>query len=86
MAPGACGESFRTNVTGVVVSIINYHPVPPRKSQEHRVSICLGEKPSLCKRLDLHYSFEALVNAEYGRRNHLHFATQNYVTNVREKG
>ena len=66
------------------MSIINYHPMLPRKSREHCALLCLGEITSLCKRLDLRYSFEALVNAEYGRRNHLHFATQNYMTNVRK--
>ena len=86
MAPGACGEAFRTNLTGVVISIINYHPVSPRKSQEHRASLCLGENPSLGKLLDLHCSFEAIVNAEYGGRNHLHFTTQNYVANVKKEG
>ena len=86
MAPGACGETFRTNLTGVVVSIINYHPVSPRKSRGHSASLCLGENPSLGKLLDLRYSFEALVNAEYGGRNHLHFAMQNYVVNVKKEG
>ena len=85
MAPGACGDAFQTNLTGVVVSIINYHLVPLRKSRGHRASLCLGEKPSLYKCLDLRYSFEAMVNAEYGGRNHLHVMTQNYVTNVKKE-
>ena len=85
MAPGACGDSFQTSLTGVFVSIINYHLVPLRKSRGHRASLCLGEQPSFCKRLDLRYSFEAIVNAEYGGRNHLHVATQNYVTNVKKE-
>ena len=67
------------------MSIINYHPVSPRESRGHRASLCLGEQPSFCKRLDLRYSFEAIVNAEYGGREHLHFAAQNYVTNVKRE-
>ena len=67
------------------MSIINYHPVPPRKSRVYSDSFCLGENPSLCKRLDIRYSFEAMVNAEYGGRDHLHFTAQNYVTNVKKE-
>ena len=67
------------------MSIINYHPVPLRKDRGHRASLCLGERPSLCKCLDLRYSFESMVNAEYGGRNHLHIAAQNYVTNVKKE-
>ena len=67
------------------MSILNYHPVSPRKSRRHGASLCLGEQPSFCKRLDLRYSFEAIVNAEYGGRDHLHVAAQNYMANVKKE-
>ena len=49
--------------------------------------LCLGEgltRPRLnC--LDLHCSFEALINTEYGGRNHLDFVARNYVENVKRE-
>ena len=87
MAPGACGELFSTGITGVPAAIINYHPVSPWKSQHHCAALCLGESPAQArlKCLDLRCSFEALVKAEYGGRDHLDFAARNYVENVRRE-
>ena len=49
--------------------------------------LCLGESPAQAriKCLDLHCSFEALVKAEYGGRDHLDFVARNYVKNVRRE-
>ena len=87
MAPGACGEPSSTGITGVPATIINYHPVSPRKSWHHCAALCLGESPAEArlKCLDLRCSFEALMKAEYGGRDHLDFAAQNYVKNVRRE-
>ena len=87
MAPGACGEPSSTGITGVPATIINYHPVSPRKSRHCCAALCLGESPAQArlKCLDLCCSFEALVKAEYGGRDHLDFAAQNYVKNVRRE-
>ena len=87
MAPGACGELSSTGITGVPTTILNYHPVPPRKSRHHCAALCLGESPTQArlKCLDLRCSFEALMKAEYGSRDHLDFAAQNYVKNVRKE-
>ena len=87
MAPGACGESSSASVTGTLVTLINYHPVSPRKSQHHCAVLCLGEGSTRARLncLDLHCSFEVLVNAEYRGRDHLDFAAQNYVENVKRE-
>ena len=49
--------------------------------------LCLGEGWTRAELncLDLHCSFEALVSAEYGGRDHLDFAARNYVENVRRQ-
>ena len=49
--------------------------------------LCLGEGSTRAglNCLDLRCSFEALVNAEYGGRDHLDFAAWNYVENVRRE-
>ena len=76
-----------TGITGVPATIINYHPVSPRKSRHRCAALCLGESPAQArlKCLDLHCSFEALVKAEYGGRDHLDFTARNYVENVRRE-
>ena len=86
MAPGACRESL-ANVTGTLVTLVNHHPESPRKSQHHCATLCLGEGLTRAELscLDLHCSFEALINAEYGGRDHLDFAAQNYVENVQRQ-
>ena len=87
MAPGACREPSSTGITSVPATIINYHPVSPRKSWHCYAALCLGESLAQAglKCLDLRCSFEALVKAEYGGRNHLDFAARNYVENVRRE-
>ena len=87
MAPGACGEPSSTGITGVPATIINYHLVSPRKSRHCCAALCLGESPAQArlKCLDLHCSFEALVEAEYGGLDHLDFTAWNYVENVRRE-
>ena len=87
MAPGACGEPSSTGITGVPATIINYHPVSSRKSRHHCAVLCLGESPAQArlKCLDLRCSFEALVKAEYGGRDHLNFVARNYAENVRRE-
>ena len=87
MATGACGETSSASVTGTLVTLINYHPVSPQRSRHHCAVLCLGEGSTRArlKCLDLHCSFEALVNAEYGGRDHLDFAAWNYVENVRRE-
>ena len=87
MAPGACGEPSSTSITGVPATIINYHPVSPRKSQHCCAALCLGESPAQArlKCLDLRCSFEALMKAEYGGHDHLDFVARNYVENVRRE-
>ena len=49
--------------------------------------LCLGEGSTRARLncLDLRCSFEALVNAEYGGRDHLDFAARNYVENVKRE-
>ena len=87
MAPGACGEPSSTDITGVPATIINYHPVSPRKSQHHCAMLCLEESltQARLKCLDLCCSFEALMKAKYGGHDHLDFAARNYVENVRKE-
>ena len=76
-----------TGKTGVPVTIINYHPVSPRKSRQCCAALCLGKSlaQARLKCLDLRCSFEALVKAEYGGRDHLDFAARNYIENVRRE-
>ena len=87
MAPGACREPSSTGITGVPATIINYHPVSPRKSRHCCAALCRGESlaQARLKCLDLCCSFEALVKAEYGGRDHLDFVARNYVENVRRE-
>ena len=87
MAPEACGERPSFGLTGTLAEIINYHPVSPRKGRHRCAAFCLGESPAQAqlKCLDLRCSFEALVKAEYGGREHLDFAARNYTENVRRE-
>ena len=87
MAPGACGEPSSTSITGVPATIINYHLVTSQKSRHRCVALCLGKNPAQArlKCLDLCCSFEALVKAEYGGRDHLDFAARNYTENARRE-
>ena len=87
MAPRACGEPSSTGITGVSATIINYHQVFPWKSRDCCAALCLGESPAQArlKCLDLRCSFEALMKAKYGCRDHLDFAARNYVENVRRE-
>ena len=87
MAPGTCGESSSASVTGTLVTLINYHPVSPWKSQHHCAMLCLGEGSTQARLncLDLRCSFEALINAEYRGQDHLDFVAQNYVENVKRE-
>ena len=87
MAPGACGEPSLTSITSAPATIINYNPVFSWKSRHRCAALCLGESPAQAtlKCLDLHCSFEALVKAEYGGRDHLDFAARNYAENVRRE-
>ena len=87
MAPRACGEPSSSGVTGVPAAIINYCPVSPRISRHRCAVLCLRESPNQArlKCLDLHCSFEELVKAKYGGREHLDFVAQNYVENVRRE-
>ena len=74
-------------VTGMPASIINYHSVSARKSRHRCATLCLGENPAQAKLkcLDLRCSFEAIVKAEYGGRDHLDFAARNYTENVKRE-
>ena len=87
MAPGACGEPSLTGITGAPTTIINYHPVSSWKSRHRFATLCLGESPpqARLKCLDLHCSFEALVKAEYGGRDHLDFAARIDAENMRRE-
>ena len=87
MAPGACREPSSTGITGVPATIINYHLVFPQKIRQRCAALCLGESlaQARLKCLDLCCSFEALVKAEYGGRDHLKFAAWNYAENVRRE-
>ena len=87
VAPRACGESTSASITGTLVTLINYHPVSPRKSRHHCAVLCLGKGLTRARLncLDLNCSFETLINAEYGGWEHLDFAAQNYIENVRRE-
>ena len=87
MALGACGERPSSGMTSTPADIINYHPVSLRKGRHRCATFCLGESPAQArlKCLDLRCSFEALIKAEYGGRDHLDFAARNYTDNVRRE-
>ena len=87
MAPRACGEPSSTGITGVPATIISHHLVSPWKSRHRCATLCLGESlaQARLKCLDLCCSFEALVKAEYGGRDHLDFAARNYAENVKRE-
>ena len=87
MAPVACEERLSSGTTSTSANVVNYYPVSPRKGRHHCATFCLGESPARTqlKCLDLRCSFEALVKAEYGGRNHLDFAARNYTENVRRE-
>ena len=87
MVPVACGERLLSGTTGTSASVVNYHPVSPRKGWHHCAAFCLGEslEQARLKCLDLRCSFEALIRAEYGGREHLDFAARNYTENVRKE-
>ena len=87
MAPRACGETSPGSITGTLVTLANYHPMSPRKSWHHCAVLCLGEGSTraILNCLDLHCSFAALVNVEYGGRDHLDFVAWNYIENVRRE-
>ena len=68
----------------------NHYQLPPGVLPEKPArcaALCLGESPAQArlKCLDLHCSFEALVKAEYGGRDHLDFVARNYAKNVRRE-
>ena len=83
MAPRVCRESL-ANVTSTLVTLVNHHPESPRN---HCAMLCLGEGSTRAELscLDLHCSFEALINAENRGQNHLDFAAQNYLENVQSQ-
>ena len=87
MAPGACGELSSSGITSAPATIINYHPVSARKSRHRCATLCLGDSlaQARLKCLDLRCSFEAIVKAEYGGRNHLDFAARNFAENVKRE-
>ena len=76
-----------SGLTGMPASIINYHPVPAWKSRHCCAMLCLRESlaQARLKCLDLCCSFEAIVKAEYGGRNHLDFVARNYAKNVKRE-
>ena len=87
MAPGACWEHTSSGLTGRPASILNYHSVSAWKSRHHCATLCLGENPAQAKLkcLDLRCSFEVIVKAEYGGRDHPDFAVRNYTENVKKE-
>ena len=74
--------SDQHELTGHLLSTIDYHPASPRIPG---APFCLGETPdlrdTLFNKLDVRYSFHRIVKAEYGGQRQLHVATQNYRTN-----
>ena len=82
MGPVSLRPSTRNELTGNLLSIINYHPASPRIPG---APFCLGETPDLRDKLfnqiDLRYSFHRIVRAEYGGELELHVAAHNYRTN-----
>ena len=82
MGPVSLPTSDRHELTGDLLSIIDYHPASPRISG---APFCLGETPdlrdTLFNELDLRYSFHRIVKAEYGGQKELHQAALNYRVN-----
>ena len=82
MGPVSLRPSTRNELTGDLLSIIDYHPASP---QIPGAPFCLGETPDLWDKLfnqiDLRYSFHCIVRAEYGGEQELHVAAHNYRTN-----
>ena len=82
MGPVSLPTSDRHELTGALLSTINYHPVPPRIPG---APFCLGETPdlrgTLFNKLDLRYSFHRIVKTEYGGQKELHQAALNYRVN-----
>ena len=82
MGPVSLPTSDRHELTGDLLSTIDYHPASPRIPG---VPFCLGETPdlrdTLFNKLDLRYSFHRIVKAEYGGQKELHQAALNYRVN-----
>ena len=82
MGPVPLRTSDQHELTGNLLSTIDYHPAPARIPG---APFCLGETPdlrnALFNKLDLRYSFHHIVWAEYGGQQQLHVAVQNYRTN-----
>ena len=82
MRPVSLWSSTRNELTGNLLSTIDYHPASPWIPG---APFCLGETPDLRDKLfnqiDLRYSFHRIVKAEYGGENELHVAAHNYRTN-----
>ena len=82
MGPVSLPMSDRHELTGDLLSTINYHPVSPRIPG---APFCLGETPdlrgTLFNKLDLRYSFHRIVKTEYGGQKELHQAALNYQVN-----
>ena len=82
MGPVSLPTSDRHELTGDLLSTIDYHPASPRIPG---APFCLGETPDLrgvlFNKLDLRYSFHRIVKAEYGGQKELHQAALNYRVN-----
>ena len=82
MGPVPLPSSDWHELTGNLLSIIDYHPASPRIPG---APFCLGETPdlwdTLFNNLDLRYSFHRIVKAEYGGQKELHQAALNYRVN-----
>ena len=82
MGPVPIRTSDQHELTGNLLSTIDYHPASP---QIPGAPFCLGETPdlqdTLFNKLDLRYSFHRIVRPEYGGQQQLHQAAQNYRTN-----
>ena len=75
-------SSTCNELTGNLLSMIDYHPASPRIPG---APFCLGETPdlrdTLFNQIDLCYSFHRIVRSEYGGEHELHLAAHNYRTN-----
>ena len=82
MGPVSLRPSVRNELTGNLLSTIDYHPASPWIPG---APFCLGETPDLRDKLfnqiDLRYSFHRIVKAEYGGEQQLHQAALNYQIN-----
>ena len=82
MGPVSLPSSTLNELTGNLLSMIDYHPASPRIPG---APFCLGETPdlqdTLFNQIDLRYSFHRIVRAEYGGEHELHLAAHNYRTN-----